>query len=167
MRVQKISESGREIVLYRMQPGETCILTTACLLSNESYGAEAIAESEVSALAIPKSAFHEAVARSASFREFVFRVYSQRIGDLLMLVEEVAFGRMDARLAHKLLLLSGGAAELEMTHQQLASELGTHREVVSRLLKEMERAGALSSGRGHIFLKDKGYLARLAGGAAM
>lgn len=167
VRVRKLSESGREIVLYRVHPGETCVLTTACLLSGEDYGAEAIAETPVRAIAIPRPAFDATLVRSEAFRQFVFHVYSQRIGDLLLLIEEVAFGRMDARLAQRLLQLSSSSPELRMTHQELAAELGTHREVVTRLLKDMESAQALETSRGLILIKRRDVLEGIANSSRM
>ncbi len=158
VRVRKVSESGREIVLYRMEPGQTCILTTTCLISGEDYPAEAIAETDVRALAIPKASFERALSQSAQFRHFIFAVYAQRISHLILLVEDVAFGKMDGRLAQKLLALLSGpmamAQRIEITHQELAAELGTMREVVSRLLKEFEHQGLVVLGRGFVEVRN-------------
>ena len=163
VRVQQVSpSSGREIVLYRVAGGETCIMTTACLLSDERYAAEGIAETEVAAVAIPKAAFEDAVARSAGFRRLVFADYAQRISDLMHVVEEVAFERLDKRLAQRLLDLAGADGAVVATHQDLASELGTAREVVGRQLKELERRGWVSLARGRIALKEPGRLRTLA-----
>lgn len=166
IRVQKVSESGREIVLYRIEPGETCILTTSCLVSRQEYPAEAEVEQEVEALVVPRSRFHELLGASAKFRDFVFSIYGKRVTDLILLIEEVAFGRMDCRLAERLSqrAASGAPAELTLTHQELATELGTHREVVSRLLKEFERKGWVALGRGRIELRNPGELEVLARG---
>ena len=107
------------------------MLTTACLLAYEDYSAEGVAETDVSAVAIPRAVFEDMIARSSVFRRFVFTAYSRRITDLFMVIEEVAFRRVDIRLAQKLLELASGAAALDVTHQRLAAELGTAREVVS------------------------------------
>ncbi len=160
VRVQKIAENGREITLYRVQGGQSCVLTTSCLMANDHYPAEGITESEVTAAVIPFAAFHRGLAESPRFREFVFAAYGQRLADLILLVEEVAFGRLDRRLAQRLLELAEGG-ELRQTHQQLAADLGTAREVVSRQLKEFERAGLLRLHRGRIELLDPAALKRL------
>jgi len=163
VRVQQVAPSGgREIVLYRVSGGETCIMTTACLLSDERYAAEGIAETEVKAVAIPKTAFEDAVARSAGFRRLVFADYAQRISDLMHVVEEVAFERLDKRLAQRLLDLAGADGVVSATHQDLAAELGTAREVVGRQLKELERRGWVSLARGRIGLREPGRLRTLA-----
>ena len=165
VRVQQVSSGGREIVLYRVTGGESCIMTTACLLSQETYNAEGVTETPVDAVAVPKAAFDELMARSAEFRRFVFSDYSSRITDLLHVVEEVAFERIDKRLAQKLLDLADSEGRLSATHQDLAVELGSAREVVSRHLKEFQRRGWLELTRGLICLTDRASLERLAAGA--
>ena len=158
IRVQQTSASGREIVLYRVGGGETCIMTTACLLANEFYSAEGITETEVTAVAISKEAFEEAIARSSGFRRLVFSQYSHRISDVMHVVEEVAFERLDKRLAARLLELASPEGALSITHQELAAELGTAREVIGRQLKELERRDFVSLSRGTILLKDRKML---------
>ena len=145
-------------------PGESCALTTACLMSFEDYPAEAIAEDDIKAVALPREAFDEMVATSAEFRRFVFTAFSTRITDLFRMIEEVAFARMDIRLAHKLIELSHGAVTVASTQQQLASELGTAREVVSRVLGELARCGSISIGRGTITIANRAALDKLATG---
>ena len=162
VRVQQVSESGREIVLFRVSAGESCALTTACLMGYEDYPAEAIAETEIHAAAIPRATFDDLIARSADFRRFVFTAFSSRITALLRIIDEVAFSRMDIRLAHKLLELSHGGNTVVATQQQLASELGTAREVVSRLLSEFHRQGWVQAVRGSITITDRPGLDRLA-----
>jgi CRP/FNR family transcriptional regulator len=162
VRVQQLSESGREIVLYRVHAGESCVLTTACLLAYEDYSAEGIAETEVEAAAIPRQVFDDLVSGSEVFRRFVFSAYSKRITDLFLVIEEIAFRRMDIRLAQKLIELAGEGAEVRATHQQMAAELGTAREVVSRQLSEFQRRGWIEQARGVIGLKDRAAIARLA-----
>jgi CRP/FNR family transcriptional regulator len=162
VRVQQTSESGREIVLYRIHAGESCVLTTACLLAFDDYSAEGIAETDIEAAAIPRSVFDDLVAHSAAFRGFVFSAFSKRITDLFLIIDEVAFGRIDVRLAHKLGELADGAACVAATHQQLSVELGTAREVVSRQLQEFQRRGWIAQSRGTITLQDPAALADLA-----
>ena len=154
VRVQKLGENGREIVLYRVEEGETCIITTACLMSGADYDAEGIAETDIVAQALPMSGFQEMLAVSSSFRCFVFNAYGTRIADLLMLIEEVAFGRIDRRLAACLVQHARGGNAVNVTHQELAVELGTAREVVSRQLKEFERNGWVRLGRGHMDIEN-------------
>ena len=158
VRVQQVAESGREIVLYRVHAHESCVLTTACLLAYEDYSAEGVAETDVSAVAIPRAVFEDMIARSSVFRRFVFTAYSRRITDLFMVIEEVAFRRVDIRLAQKLLELASGAAALDVTHQRLAAELGTAREVVSRQLQEFQRRGWVAAARGRIEIRDRAAL---------
>lgn len=155
IRVQQLSESGREIVLYRIGDGETCILTTACLLAHQDYAAEAITETEVTGYAVPRTAFDHLLARSARFRDFVFRAYASRITDLIMLVEEIAFSHVDTRLAKRLLDLAPESDTISVTHQELAVELGTAREVISRQLKEFERRGWIRLERGSVVIENR------------
>lgn len=150
IRVQQVSESGREIILYRVSAGESCALTTACLLGYEDYRAEGVAETAIEAVAIPRAAFEDLVASSSVFRRFVFKAFSARITDLCRVIDEIAFSRMDIRLAQKLLQLKNEKGDVEATHQQLATELGTAREVVSRQLHEFQQRGWVKSGRGVI-----------------
>ncbi len=153
VRVQMVAENGREIVLYRVGGGETCIMTTACLMAHQGYGAEGIAETAIEAIAVPEPAFRELLATSATFRDFVFDAFGTRLADLMVLIEEVAFRRLDLRLAD-LLLKRGGGGAMEVTHQELAVELGSVREVVSRVLKEFERKGWVALARGRISVAD-------------
>lgn len=162
VRVQKIAGNGREIVLYRVGPGETCLLTTSCLIAKERYPAEGVTETEVHAVALPDERFHEALAISPEFRAFVFAAFGARMADLMLLIEAIAFGRGDARLAQRLLELGAAPGEVAATHQQLAAELGTAREVVSRLLKEFEHRGLVRLARGRIVIADREGLQALA-----
>ena len=163
VRVQQVSEGGREIVLYRVSAGESCALTTACLMGYEDYLAEAVAETEVRAVAIPRATFDDLIARSPEFRRFVFTAFSRRVTDLFHVIEDVAFSRLDIRLAHKLLELSHGGDQVTATQQQLASELGSAREVVSRVLTELHRRGWVTATRGHITISNRAALEKLAG----
>jgi len=162
IRVQKTGANGREIILYRVGPGETCVVTTACLMCGINYDAEGIAESDIRAQALPKTQFRELLAQSEVFRDFVFKTFGTRISSLLTRIEEVAFGRIDQRLASRLLDYRRGKAEIAATHQDLAVELGTAREVVSRQLKEFERKGWIRLGRGNFVLVNEPELQHLA-----
>jgi CRP/FNR family transcriptional regulator, anaerobic regulatory protein len=160
VRVQQRSETGREVFLYRVQPGESCVMTTACMLAEEEYSAEAITETEVEAVAIPRAVFDDLTARSAVFRTFVFRAYAHRIADLFALIDAIVFQRMDVRLAALLLGLARGGT-VQATHQTLAAELGTAREVVSRLLGDFHRRGWVDQARGEVLLVNPEALERL------
>jgi len=162
VRVQQVSETGREIVLYRVEAGESCVLTTACLLAHEGYSAEGIAETDVRAVAIPRTVFDDLIARSVTFRTFIFTAYSKRITDLFQIIEDIAFQRVDIRLAQKLLDLERGTGQIKATHQQLAAELGTAREVISRQLGEFQRRGWIRQSRGSVELVEPDGLERLA-----
>lgn len=162
VRVQQVSDTGHEIVLYRIHAGESCVLTTACLLAFEDYSAEGIAETHVRAAAIPRALFDELVGQSKPFRDFVFAAFSKRITDLFLMIDEVAFQRLDVRLADKLIKLSQDHDVIKTTHQMLSVELGTAREVVSRQLQEFQRRGWVEQSRGSVKLLDRAQLQRLA-----
>lgn len=161
VRVQLISPAGREVTLYRIGPGGSCILTTSCLLSHENYPAEAIAESNVQALAIPTSSFQSALEDSTWFRQVVFDGFSSRLSSVIRKIEELAFTSIDSRLAAVLLELDRKGVN-DVTHQDIAVELGTAREVVSRHLKRFETDGMVRLGRGQISITDKHRIRALA-----
>ena len=154
VRVQLTSESGREVTLYRIGPGGSCILTTSCLLSDEHYPAEAIAESDIEALAIPVANFQAALESSQWFRRFVFDGFSSRLTSVIRKIEQIAFTAIDVRLAGVLLELDKKGVD-KITHQDIAVELGTAREVVSRHLKRFESEGWVRLGRGKVSLVDR------------
>ncbi|MFT6445887.1 MULTISPECIES: Crp/Fnr family transcriptional regulator [Sulfitobacter] len=162
VRVQQVSETGHQIVLYRIEAGQSCVLTTACLLAYDDYSAEGVAESMVKAAAVPRSVFDDLVAGSKPFRDFVFAAFSKRITDLFLMIDEVAFQRVDVRLADKLIKLSSGTDKVATTHQKLSVELGTAREVISRQLQEFQRRGWIEQARGNVTLKDRQQLQTLA-----
>lgn len=161
VRVQQVSESGREIVLYRISAGESCIMTTACLLAFEDYSASGVAECDLKAIAISRELSNRLLAGSKQFREFVFSAFAKRITDLFATVEEVAFQRLDVRLAQKLLEMVQEDGVVFTTHQYLAVELGTAREVVSRQLREFQHRQWVSQARGSITLLDMSELKQL------
>lgn len=162
VRVQQVSDTGHEIVLYRIHAGESCVLTTACLLAYDDYSAEGIAETAVRAAAVPRDVFDDLVAQSKSFRDFVFAAFSKRITDLFLMIDEVAFQKLDVRLAHTLIDLAGDSDVLSITHQKLSVELGTAREVISRQLQEFQRRGWIEQARGRVELLNRVELERLA-----
>ncbi len=161
VRVSTVTETGRELLLYRVGEDETCVLTTACLLSSADYDAEGVTEADTDALAIPKPLFEALLESSAGFRRFVFSSYGERLRDLIALVQEVSHRHLDRRLARYLLEKARDGA-ISATHQEIATELGTAREVVSRLLKQFETDGIVALERRLIVVKKPDGLARLA-----
>ena len=130
VRVAKFAPNGREIMLYRVDPGQGCILSGGCLLGHSDYTARGIAEQDVTLLAVPPALFHELLLQFEPFRRFVFGMYGERLAEVMELVEEVAFRRLDERLAQ--LLIHRGPV-LEATHRKLADELGSVRERITVL----------------------------------
>jgi len=159
VRVAKGSRGGREIVLYRVGPGQGCLLSGGCLLGDTDYSARAVAEEDVTLLSLPPALFQELMLGFEPFRRFVFGMYGERLAEVMELVEEVAFRRLDARLAQ--LLVSRGPV-LEATQQQLADELGSVREIVSRLLRQFEERGWVELARNRVTVRDARALAELA-----
>jgi len=162
VRVQALSAGGREVVLYRVGDGQSCVITTSCLISHEAYPAEGITETVTEALVIPEALFNEALGCSENFRKFVFASQGRRLGDLIKRVEDVAFGRIDARLAKHLVdRCANKPGLITATHQQLASELGTAREVISRQLKVFEKQAWIAVHRGSVEILEPQALSRV------
>ena len=158
IRVTKVAANGRELPLYRVTPGETCIITSSCLLGNVPYNARGTTESETVLVLLPQGLFNELLAQ-APFRNFIFNLFAERMADLMRLVEEVAFRKLDQRLAA---LLLGKGRVVHATHQQLADGLGSVREMVSRLLKGFAEQGLVALGREQIEIRDAAGLRRIA-----
>lgn len=154
VRVYKIGETGREITLYRFGNGESCILTANAILSQQNFPAVATVEKAAEAVMIPADTFRDWVRRYDLWREFVFELLSQRLASVMAIVDEVAFRRMDARLAAFLAERARQSDVIHITHQEIASELGSSREVISRLLEDLSAEGTLRSKRGAIEVLD-------------
>ncbi len=150
-RVYKASGIGREITLYEMGPGNICVLNASCLLSNTRLPANAASLTKVEFLLMPSSDFHDMMARYNAMRSFVFSRINSSFVSMMSLIAEVTFGKMDERLNDYLTEKSENC-KLTMTHQKIADDLGTSREVVSRLLKEFERRGVVRLSRNSIEL---------------
>lgn len=159
IKVVKGSAAGREMLLYRVEPGESCIITSSCLLGHSAYSARGVAESDLSLLLLSGTLFDSLLGESPDFRTFVFHLFSERIIELMQLVEEVAFHRLDQRLA-KLLLARGPT--IHVTHQRLAEELGSVREIVSRLLKGLAEQQLVTLAREQIVVLDADGLRQVA-----
>lgn len=157
--VRTISENGREIELYRVTPGETCVLSVACLMGDRAYDAEAVAENDLAGLAVTRPVFRRLLEASPAFRDMVLEVQTRRIYDLIALVDVVAFQGTEARLATHLLNHRDAAGDVAGTHQAIAHDIGTVREVVSRRLKRFEAAGLVALERGRVRILDADRLA--------
>ncbi|HUJ76113.1 MAG TPA: Crp/Fnr family transcriptional regulator [bacterium] len=155
LRVYKASDTGKELTFYRIEKGESCILTTTCILSGGIFPAIAEAEGATEVLLVPSKMLLRLVDESPHWRRFVFSQFTQRLTSALTLVEEVAFRHVDDRLAAFLVRAAGAGSTVRRTHGGLADELGTSREVVSRILKDFESAGIVTISRGSIRILDR------------
>ncbi len=160
IRATKCGPDGHEILLYRLNPGETCVITVVALLGETPYPARGAAETDLTIYGIPRNLFLELVLQSPPFRLFVFRFLSQRMAHLMALIDDVAFRRVDQRLASRLLL---HREPITVTHQMLADELGTTREVISRTLEAFQDSGMLALGRKRIEILDRRALQQVHG----
>lgn len=154
VRVYKIGETGREITLYRFGNGSSCILTANAILSQNTFPAIATVEQDAEAVMIPAEVFRSWVKKYDLWRDFVFDLLSQRLSTVMAIVDEVVFQRMDRRVANFLLKKGEEANPIRVTHQEIASELGSSREVVSRLLEDFMSEGSIQSVRGVIEILD-------------
>lgn len=161
IRVYKISEEGREITLYRVGCGETCILAVSCLLGGVDYPVIAEVEDDAEVAMLPIGALREAMLKSEPWQRFLFASMARAMMDVLNVLDEVAFRSMDVRIASRLLQCDRN--RIEATHEQLAADLGTAREVVSRLLKELENRKIVQLGRGAVTILNRKALEEIAG----
>ena len=154
IRVYKVGNTGREITLYRFSAGESCILTANAILNQEHFSAIASVEDDAEAVMIPADIFQDWVNRFPFWREFVFDLLSQRLASVIEIVDEVAFGRMDQRVASFLLERHEQHMPINVTHQEIADELGSSREVISRILGNFASQKVIQLGRGTIEILD-------------
>ena len=157
-------ESGRELLLYSVTPGETCVQTTLGILGGQPYSGEAIAETDVVAVMLPLADFARLMDTAPGFRRFVFRAFAERLGDVMHVLEQVAFVKVERRLARALLERADASGTVTATHQDLATAIGSVREVVSRRLENMASGGLLTQTRGEIRIVDRGGLSAMAQG---
>ncbi len=155
IRVQRLAETGREFVLYRVSPGETCILTTAGLLADDCYCVEGVAETDVLMHILSAERFNGLMGASKNFRAIVFDGYTRRIAALMARIEEIVCVPIAVRLAERLLELGAAGGLIAVTRQGLAADLATAREVVGRALGQFETEGWIRSGRGEIEILDR------------
>ncbi len=161
IRVDLIAKSGKSILLYRFGANETCILTTSCLLSGEDYCAEAHVEKDIHALTLSEGEFLSLLATSAEFRQLVFDSFASRLSTMMIKIDEVAFSSLDSRIASRLLELNKDDKELTITHEQLAADIGTAREVISRRLAGWEKEGLIKRHRGGLKILSSTGLQKL------
>ena len=164
VRVLQRYPNGRELQLYRVKPGESCLLSGSCLLAHTEYAASGIAETAVELLVVPPAEFNALVATDETFRSHVFTLFSERLAGLMQVVEAIAYQKLDQRLAALLVNRDAESGEIRATHQALADELGSVREIVSRLLRSFEDRGWVDLGRERIRVVDRAALAGLASG---
>lgn len=148
IKVSLTAESGREIILYRVRPGEICLQTFGCLVNGSAYSAEGMAETDLEIEVIPAGAFQRCVAEDEGFRSRLFAAVAARFADLERLVEDVALTGFDARLARTLLRLADADGTVAATHEALAMEMGSGRAAVSRGLAQFAAEGLVEMGRG-------------------
>ncbi len=157
-----IGKAGREMLLYSVEPGETCVQTTMGLLADQAYSGEAVAETDCAIVVIPQVLFARLMDESAVFRSFVFTAFGSRLADVTRMLELVAFTTIETRLARLLLERGRNDKLVEVTHQELATAIGSSREVVSRRLEVMQRNGLVELDRGTIRIVKPAGLVRLA-----
>lgn len=162
VRVYKIGETGREITLYRFGSGESCVLTANAILSQQTFPALATVEEDAEAIMIPAETFRAWIGRSEAWRSFVFELMAQRLSSMLAVVDEVTFRRLDARLAALLGERGRQQKLIRVTHQEIAADLGSSREVISRVLADFAALGLVRLGRGTIEVVDGQRLAERA-----
>jgi CRP/FNR family transcriptional regulator len=160
-RVFKLSDKGKEILLYRVRDGGTCILTTQCLLTGGNFPAESIAEQETHLAALPAGVFSHLMQESPAFRKVVLDDYTALLGQMIGMVDALAFDSFEQRLARHLLLDADGTGLVATTHQKLAADTGSTRESVSRTLGDWERRAWVGLQRGQIVILDRAALAML------
>lgn len=161
IRVYKSNPDGRELTLYHVTAGDSCVLMWASVLANADYGAHATVAVDADVLLVPVGLFHDWMQRYEAVRNFVYEAFAKRLAAVMLLVDEILFRHVDQRLASLLLQQTSETTPvLERTHEQLALELGTAREVVSRILKSFEADGAVKLYRGRIEVTDRRELMR-------
>lgn len=160
-RVKLSTKSGREVTLFKLDPGQSCALTTSCLLSNTPYYAEGVAETDVDMITIPSAGFHQALASSPHLMQILLSDYAHRIAGLTALVDRLTSRDLNIDLAEFLLQRADRERQIHLSHKQIADELRTAREVISRKLKDWERSGWVTLKRGIVLIDNKDALQRL------
>lgn len=155
-RVYKLSPSGREITLYRIHSGESCVLTASCIMSENAFPAMAVTETPVSAVLVSPKNVRDWFCKDPEWQRFIFGLLSFRLNDIISVVEEVAFKRIDVRIAEQLVRhLEAGNSVVQKTHAELAADVGSSREVISRILKDFAQRDLVNLTRGSIEVIDE------------
>jgi len=154
MKVIRTEEDGREILLYYLTPGESCIVSILAGMKNDTSKIKAIVEEDAEIMLIPADKAKEWVRKYPEWTDFIFNLYQKRFEELLEVVNSVAFQKIDTRLLHLIKQKTQlyQSKEISVTHQQLADELGITREATSRVLKQMEKENLLILSRNKIEL---------------
>lgn len=153
IQVMRSTPDGHEIELYRIHPGESCIVSTSCLLGEAYYPARGLALADIVLAAMPHDVFDALISTHLPFRRYVFGLFAERLALMMQRVEDVAFRSLTRRIAA--LLLASPEGFLETTHERLAAQIGASREAVSRALKKLEEASCVSLARGRIAIADR------------
>jgi CRP/FNR family transcriptional regulator, anaerobic regulatory protein len=156
MKITKINKNGREVNLYKVSPGQTCILTVTSTLSNQPYPAYAIASQDTKLFLIEKRLFMALLRRNDDLQKLINQTTADRFINLMGLFDDLFFRRIDERVVDFLLEnLHDDQSSLPMTHEEIAAELGTSREVVSRVMKHLEKAGCIRLARGKVWMLSR------------
>jgi len=161
IRVFKVGENGREITLYRILPGDSCVLSASCIMSQKPFPAIARVEEKAQAISIPTAKVRQWMATHEAWREYVFGLFSNKLSEVITRIDDIAFRRMDQRVAQYLLQSNQPLKDIQLTHQQIADDLGSAREVISRILKDFEHNQWLRLTRGRIAIDDPAKLEQL------
>lgn len=161
VRAYLISSEGREVTLYRVENGHGCVLTASCILGGTPFPASAVVETPVQGWTVRAAEFRQWVTQYEFWREYVFRLIGERLSTVLARLDDAMFQRFDTRLARLLLPLADTGGEVRLTHEKIALELGSAREVVSRTLNRWRLDGFVSLGRGLIRFEKRAALERL------
>jgi CRP/FNR family transcriptional regulator, anaerobic regulatory protein len=157
IKIIRVDQDGKELFLYYLEPGDTCAVSLTCCSASKHSEVKAVAEEDTKVIMIPVNLHEQWTSEFRQWKEFVAQTYQHRFDELFKIIDDIAFKNMDQRLIQYLALKArqNEKQRIETTHQEIAKELGTSREVISRLLKKMENDGQVELGRNVINLKLK------------
>lgn len=161
IQVSKVGSNGRKVILYRLGKGDSCILTIASVLGNIFFPATAVVEKDAEVIIIPVESFKELMVTNGGLQQYIYKLISTRLIEVISLIDELIFRRIDDRLIEFLLKQAHSDGDIiEMTHEELSTQLGTAREVISRILKGLEREGSIQLSRGKVRVLSRSMLAK-------
>lgn len=161
IQVSKVGSNGRKVILYRLGKGDSCILTIASVLGNIFFPATAVVEKDAEVIIIPVESFKELMVTNVGLQQYIYKLISTRLIEVISLIDELIFRRIDDRLIEFLLKQAHSDGDIiEMTHEELSTQLGTAREVISRILKGLEREGSIQLSRGKVRVLSRSMLAK-------